>query len=197
MRAAPQSATEGLFSFLDKEHYRMTGIRPKSAHIARKRKRPIRKGDTCYLYGVVNGKRRRIGATPCSKVEEIEIRETSTGFTILVDGIDQWAESDKLVRESGFNSIWNLIKWVRIMYGLPFKGEVIHFSAGTYDSKYYYNRKIKARGFGLKLDKTHKTIYVNQLNVDEARSDKYVKELAGKYQYGVQVVNPILYLIDN
>jgi hypothetical protein len=70
------------------------------------------------------------------------------------------------------------------------KNDVCHFTT-TYDRKYYLNKKTKDAGYKLKLDKTEKTILVRQEDAEATKDNKFIKELQGKYNYGVQVLNPL------
>jgi len=62
---------------------------------------------------------------------------------------------------------------------------------GTYKRKYYLHRRVKQDGFSLQLEHTHKTIAVFPDELDTAKDNKYVAELQTKYNYGVQILNPM------
>ena len=56
----------------------------------------------------------------------------------------------------------------------------------SYDRKYYLNRRVKKAGLKLELEQTTKTISVPPHMVETAIGSDAVKELAGKFNYGVQ-----------
>ena len=56
----------------------------------------------------------------------------------------------------------------------------------SYDRKYYLNRRVKKVGLKLELEQTTKTISVPPHMVEKAIGSDAVKELAGKFNYGVQ-----------
>lgn len=62
---------------------------------------------------------------------------------------------------------------------------------GTYNRKYYLHRRIKSDGFDLQLEHTHKTINVNPDQIEQATKNGYVQELKNKYNYGIQILNPM------
>jgi hypothetical protein len=86
-------------------------------------------------------------------------------------------------------SLPEFVKWFRLTYGLPYVGDRIHFTT-TYNRKYFCNKCVKDRGFKLKLETTQKTILVTPDQVEAASQDRYVKELAQKHNYGVQIIMP-------
>ena len=61
----------------------------------------------------------------------------------------------------------------------------------TYIRKYYLHNKIKKAGLRLKLEKCHKTINVDTVQVPEVKKNKYVEELQKDHNYGVQLINPL------
>jgi len=62
----------------------------------------------------------------------------------------------------------------------------------TYIRKYYLHRQIKRAGFSLHLEKCHKTINVLPEQVIEAKENKYLAELQRRYNYGLQILNPMI-----
>ncbi|NQU54059.1 MAG: hypothetical protein HQ522_16140 [Bacteroidetes bacterium] len=62
---------------------------------------------------------------------------------------------------------------------------------GTYIRKYYLHRQVKKAGLQMQLEHCHKTINVLPDQVTEAKENKYVIELQQKYNYGVQLINPM------
>ncbi|MFV0376886.1 MAG: hypothetical protein ACK5JD_06230 [Mangrovibacterium sp.] len=63
---------------------------------------------------------------------------------------------------------------------------------GTYKRKYYLHRRIKAAGFKLQLEEKHKTIWITPDQAMKAKNSDYVAELQSVYQYGVQILNPMM-----
>jgi hypothetical protein len=188
----------GIMAMLDKNYAKRTGIKPKTTTIRAKRKHTIKKGDILYLFVALRTKQcQRLGQVVCKKTEEICIDATRDRISIDVDGFALSLEDAQALAENdGFENVRDMVRWFKVFHGLPFHGDRIHFTT-TYDSKYYFNRKVKAAGYHISLEQTEKTIFVNQLDVEEAKKDKYIQELAVKHGYGVQIVNPLMYLIDN
>lgn len=183
----------GILAMLDKQYAKRTGVKPKSTTIRATRKRPIRKGDRLFLYSGLRTKYcQKLGETICLKTEEIAIRESAAAFyEIVVNEVKLTIdEIKKLALADGFTSGLELIDWFKKNHGLPFEGQRIHLS-NTYDRKYFCNKKVKDHGFTLQLETTQKTINVHQEDVESAKTDRYVNELATKHNYGVQIINPL------
>lgn len=183
----------GIHAMLDKNYRKRTGIKPKGTTIRAKRKNPIKKGDVLYLFiGQRTKYCQRLGKVSCKKIEDIIIDETREGFRICVDGMPPLSleEAQFVAETDGFESVKQMVKWFSRVYKLPFNGDRIHFTT-TYDRKYFMNKKVKDRGFRLNLEQTAKTILINQEDYEAAKSDKYVQELATKFNYGVQILNPL------
>ncbi len=62
----------------------------------------------------------------------------------------------------------------------------------TYNRKYYLHRQVKKAGFCLMPGRVLKTIEVPQCEVERAAGNKYVAELRERYQYGCQIINPMI-----
>ena len=183
----------GILAMLDKNYAKRTGVKPKYTTIRAKRKRPIRKGDKLFLFSGLRTKYcKKMGETICLKTEDITINEpTPNTININIDGITLSAQEEiKLAKKDGFISSSEMVEWFRKAHGLPFEGQRIHM-ANTYDRKYFCNKKVKDHGFTLQLETTQKTINVHQENVEAAKTDRYIAELATKHNYGVQIINPL------
>ena len=63
----------------------------------------------------------------------------------------------------------------------------------TYIRKYYLHRKVKDAGYSLTLGHPHKTINVFPGSVSEAKTNKYIGELQERYNYAVQIINPMIH----
>ena len=61
----------------------------------------------------------------------------------------------------------------------------------TYIRKYYLHRRVTAAGASLSLEKCQKTILIRPEQYEQIRTNKYVQELQSRYQYGVQLLNPM------
>lgn len=183
----------GVRAMLDDNYRKRTGIKPKTTTILAERKRPIKKGDTLYLYTGMRTKYcQRLGTAICKKAEDVRIEETSEDeprmFELYIN--DKKATDEefrKIALADGFSSSIEFFLWFKKTYGMPFTGQRIHM-ANTYDRKYYLNRKVKEAGFDLKLEETHKTIIIPPSKVNEALKNRYVRELRDKYNYGIQTV---------
>lgn len=186
----------GILAMLDKNYKKRTGIKPKTTTIRAKRKRPIKKGDRLFLYSGLRTKYcKKLGETDCLKAEEFTITEIQDEkLLIVLDGtLLTEREVQKIAVTDGFHNWQEFVCWFRKNHGFPFEGQRIHL-VNTYRRKYFCNKKVKDHGFTLKLETTQKTILVNQEDVDSAKNDRYIRELATKHNYGVQVVNPIMNL---
>ncbi len=60
----------------------------------------------------------------------------------------------------------------------------------SYMHKYYLHRRVRRAGF--LLNTKSKTISLKPSQVPVAQNNKYITELASKYNYGVQLTNPML-----
>lgn len=97
------------------------------------RKRPIRQGDTLYLY---TGQRRPgaklLKTTLCTEARAIEICLSGEGAGIFMDGTRLLTETRAaLAAADGFETVNQLIEWFRQTHGLseerPFRGQVIRW----------------------------------------------------------------------
>ena len=182
----------GIMAMLDKNFATRTGIKPKITTIRAQRKHQIKKGDTLYLYvGQRTKQCKLLGSTPCKKIEGIFIDENREGPIVKVDGFRlSLAEAQKVAETDGFESLQAFVRWFKLTHGLPFVGTRYHF-INTYQRKYFCTKSVKDRGFGLVLETTQKTILVKPDQVEAAKEDRYVRELAEKHNYGVQTVMDI------
>lgn len=188
----------GVRAMLDKTYAKRTGVKPKSTTIRALRKRPIRKGDKLFLFTAMRTKQcQRLGTVVCRRMETVDMEEgdimadMQVHVSISIDGIRLTDnEAELIARKDGFENWEEMTAWFKKMHGIPFTGQRIHM-ANTYDRKYFCNKKVKDHGFALQLETTHKTINVHQEDVEAARGDRYVKELAEKYNYGIQIINPL------
>ena len=186
----------GILAMLNPDYQKRTGVKPKCTTIRAKRKRPIKKGDRLFLYSGLRTKHcQKLGEIICVKAEDIRMKvaPSTDGYdlSIIIDGVEiSTAELSAFAKKDGFSSEKDLIRWFKKAYGFPFSGQIIHM-ANTYRRKYFCNKKVKDHGFALQLDATHKTILVTQESAGAAMNDRYVKELSSKFNYGVQVINPL------
>jgi hypothetical protein len=182
----------GILSMLDKNYAKRTGVKPKTTTIRARRKHAIKKGDTCYLFVAQRTKQcQKLGEAKCMKIEEIFIDENRDGIILKVDNYRlSLGEAQQLAEADGFEKLTEMVRWFKMTHGLPFYGDRIHFT-NTYDRKYFVNKSVKGRGYKLKLETTQKTILVTTDQVELAKKDRYIKELAEKHNYGVQIINPL------
>ena len=128
-----------------------------------------------------------------TKVENIAMKLVWGTYTVKLDGEPVDGKTlAAIAKKDGFATTDLMMKWFKSVHGFPFEGQRVHMK-NTYDRKYFCNKKVKDHGFGLTLETTQKTINVKQEDVEAARGDRYVKELAGKHNYGVQIINPMYY----
>lgn len=90
-----------------------------------RRKRPIRVGDTLYLYTGMRTKAcRRLGEVVCAKVADVVVEES-----YLIVGMNCYRSwdyrCDAFARADGFPSFEAMLEWFRRQYGLPFRGQLI------------------------------------------------------------------------
>lgn len=193
-----QQFVPGILAMLDKEYARRNKVVPKTTTIRAKRKNTIKLGDKLYLFWALRTKQcQRLGEAYCRKIETIFIDESREGYIVKIDGKQlAIAEAQDLAVKDGFEKLSDFVRWFKIANkGLPFVGDRIHFTT-TYDRKYFCNKQVKQRGFKLNLEQTSKTIQIDPDHVEAAKGDRYVRELTQKYQYGAQIMNPILKLVD-
>ena len=179
---------------LDSEYAKRTGLKAKTTTIRAERKRPFLKGDRLVLFTGLRTKQcERLGEVNCTKVEHIEMKLVWERFVVRLDGEElDPAAILAIARKDGFKNTSEFMRWFKKYHGFPFDGQRIHMK-NTYDRKYFCNKKVKDHGFGLTLETTQKTINVRQEDVEAARNDRYIKELAEKHNYGVQIINPMYY----
>ncbi|MDD4888670.1 MAG: hypothetical protein PHU85_01975 [Phycisphaerae bacterium] len=93
------------------------------------RKKPIKVGDTLYLYtGMRHPGCRRLGVGRCTGVEDILIGGGPYYGEILMHG--RWLTSEErgaLARKDGFACATEMIAWFKATHGLPFHGHVIRW----------------------------------------------------------------------
>jgi hypothetical protein len=95
------------------------------------RKRPIRLGDTLFLYtGLRRPGARLLRRAICTEVYEITIEACWIETWICVDGVVLDSITTRLLAErDGFLSIAELVAWFAEHHGLPFYGQVIRWKA--------------------------------------------------------------------
>lgn len=188
----------GVLAMLDPDYARRNKVKPKTTTIRAMRKRPFKKGDKLFLFsGLRTTQCKRLGECICMKVENIRIVELSgefiagpfyflsiNGTTIMEDQVNCLAAKD------GFKDGISMMNWFKKTHGLPFIGQRITM-LNTYDRKYYLHKRTKDLDLNVRLTKCLKTIEVAPDEVDKARHSKHVAELQTKYQYGVQIINPL------
>jgi len=182
----------GILAMLDKSYAKRTGIKPKTTTIRAKRRHPIKKGDTLYLFKALRTIQcQRLGTAYCRKIEEILIDENREGITVKIDNYRlSLEEAQKVAETDGFESLTEFVHWFKMTHGLPFVGDRIHFTT-TYNRKYFCTHSVKKRGYKLKLETTEKTIMITSEQYESARQDRYVQELMQKHNYGVQIINSL------
>jgi len=98
----------------------------KSQTIRAPRKKPIKEGDTLYLYTGMRTKN-------CIKLNEV-ICDSVLDFNIHMDGwgcdvgpcmVRDKDELNKLARADGFEDWFEMVRWFIYNHGLPFKGNLI------------------------------------------------------------------------
>lgn len=95
------------------------------------RKRPIKVGDTLYLYtGLRSPGARLLTTAVCSEAWTIELRQTQARPEILFDGKPlSWngLGAHALAVRDGFENILELLAWFERTHGFPFRGQVIRW----------------------------------------------------------------------
>ena len=193
-------------AMLDKDYAQRLKIKPKTTTIRAARKRPFRKGDTLYLFSGIRTKYCiKLGTATCKKVEEFTITDISPetvektfdGYMITerivvaINGVALTGDQEYAIAiKDGFESTAKMIDWFRKAHGFPFDGQRIHM-ANTYVEKYYLHKKVKDLGVNIHLRKCEKTIEITTDQIDNVHTSKYIKELANKFSYGIQTINPL------
>ena len=95
----------------------------KTQTIRKHRKRPIKAGDTLYLFTGQRTKNcRKLGEVVCRSVQNIAITDTA----IWVNGeYCGYGRRFWLARDDGFDATDDFRAWFRDHYGLPFHGQLI------------------------------------------------------------------------
>ena len=62
----------------------------------------------------------------------------------------------------------------------------------SYIRKYYLHHRVRSAGFKLKITKECMTIQIKSDQTDKAKANKYISELRDTYNYGVQLLNPMI-----
>lgn len=186
----------GIRAMLDKDYATRLKIKPKTTTIRSTRKRPFKKGDKLFLFSGLRTKYcHKLGEVICLKTESIEIYEFPFGpFNSIMFKIDGSTLSKSQIQNiafgDGFEKSEDMIDWFRKNHGFPFTGQRIHMD-NTYDRKYYLHKKTKDLNLKVRLTKLEKTIEITTDQVETVRKSKHITELANKYQYGVQIINPL------
>lgn len=187
----------GIRAMLDKDFATRLKIKPKTTTIRATRKRPFKKGDKLFLFSGLRTKYcHKLGEVICLKTEEIEISEfigtdSRNAIMFKIDGSTlSKSQIQNIASGDGFEKWEDLITWFRKNHGFPFTGQRIHMD-NTYDRKYYLHKKTKDLNLKVRLTKLEKTIEITSDQVETVRKSKHITELANKYQYGVQIINPL------
>ena len=92
-------------------------------------KRPIKPGDTLYLYGGMRTTRcRKLRVAVCLDCRPITISEHSISIVTDGDTLGVWPEGGSLewlAHQDGFDSWKEMRDWFKERYGLPFEGVLI------------------------------------------------------------------------
>ena len=180
-------------AMLSKDYAIRHKLKPKNTTIRAMRKRPFRKGDRLILFSGLRTKScEKLGEVRCKKVEDIQILHVGEAlFIVVVNGKMITDDAIRLMaRQDGFKDGADMIRWFAKNHGFPFHGQRI-FMDNTYDRKFYLHKKTKDLGLKVKLTKLEKTIEITSEEVEKVKGDKYISELTGKYQYGIQIINPL------
>lgn len=95
--------------------------------IRAKRRYPTKPGDTCHLYtGLRTKSARLLKRSPCTKVEDIEIKGEELNPTVVVDGLVlSRDERERLAYCDGFDSFDEFAAFWKGR--LPFSGDITHW----------------------------------------------------------------------
>lgn len=87
------------------------------------RKTPFKTGDILYLYtGMRTRSCRKLGEAKALEVIPVEI----TTRTMRINGVLQLdQDSEKIAKEDGFDSFFDMMHWFFHTHGLPFEGQLI------------------------------------------------------------------------
>lgn len=95
------------------------------------RKRPIKAGDTLYLYTQQRTKNARLLRTAqCVSAKDIFMYPIADGYAveILVDGKRLgYRAKTTLAKLDGFTCVAQMTMWFEEMHGLPFSGQIIRW----------------------------------------------------------------------
>jgi ASC-1-like (ASCH) protein len=97
----------------------------KTQTIRATRKRPIKVGDTLYLYTGMRTKNcKKLKEVICKSVQDIFINEA--GITLSDDEFPlRYYVSERLALDDGFNSFTELFCFIESNHVIPFKGQLI------------------------------------------------------------------------
>jgi len=186
-----QQFVPGVMAMLDPDYAKRNKVKPKKTTIRKLRKRKFKKGDRLFLFHGSRTRPKRLGECACMKVEDIYINEDGPFCFLKINGMDLTSDQMEILAEKdGFRDAFSMLNWFRKNHGFPFIGQRITM-ATTYGRKYYLHKRTKDIGLTIKLTKCLKTIEVAQEEVEKARQSKHVNELQSRYQYGVQIINPL------
>ena len=110
------------------------GVRCKTQTIRKMRKRPIKAGDTLYLYTKQRTRNsRKLGEVTCKSADHIEMDEICysngdvMGYWIAINGQELRCcdEQDALARADGFENREEFFEWFGTHHGMPFDGQLI------------------------------------------------------------------------
>ena len=101
------------------------------------RKHPARPGETLHLYtGLRQKGARLLLRAPCTRVEEITIRQTRCGIASKLSDVEitiagqvlDPSEMDLLAERDGFKNLADMMRfWQEPTNRLPFRGHIIHW----------------------------------------------------------------------
>lgn len=188
-----QQFVPGIYAMLSKDYAVRTKVKPKITTIRKARKRPFKKGDRLFLFsGLRTKKCVRLGEVICTKVEDVTIEKVADQYYMIAINGTMITEEEisVMARHDGFTTGQEMIKWFGKHHKLPFVGQRITMS-NTYDRKYYLHKKTKDLNLKVRLTRLEKTIEITSEEVEKVRGSKHITELAEKYQYGVQIINPL------
>ncbi len=87
-------------------------------------KRPIKSGDTLYLYTGMRTKRcRKLRMASCLDVRPITLY--AGHYVLTVGGYGGFDTLNRFARDDGFDSWEEMREWFKAKYGLPFEGVLI------------------------------------------------------------------------
>jgi len=104
----------------------------KQQTIRKDRKRPIKIGDTLYLYtGLRTPKAKKLKEVECIEVSNIEIDlyyfHINCGDHQLTTNAYYMSALNSFAQDDGFEDWVEMVQWFEKNHGLPFKGQIIYW----------------------------------------------------------------------